>query len=140
MDMESSKITVSVTINAPISKVWEYYKSPEHNIIWNTGHPSWHTPHAEIDLREGGKFLFRMEARDGSAGFDFIGTYTKVVEHELIHFVMEDGREAEVIFRQDSDQVMLTEVFDPENMNSREIQQSGWQGILDNFKNYVENN
>lgn len=138
--MESSKITVSVNINATIEKVWDFYKGPEHNIIWNTGHPDWHTPISEIDLSVGGKFRHHMAAKDGSMAFDFIGEYYEVIPHSTIKYKMEDGRDCLVSFEAVGDSIEVTEIFEAESQNSVELQKSGWQGILNNFKSYCENN
>lgn len=135
-----STITVKATIEAPIEKVWEFWAVPEHITKWNQASDDWHTPRAENDLREGGTFVSRMEAKDGSAGFDFGGTYDEVKKHELIAYTMSDGRQVEIRFSEDGNATRVTETFDPEEANSREMQQSGWQAILDNFKKYAETN
>jgi uncharacterized protein YndB with AHSA1/START domain len=134
----TTKITVSTTINAPIEKVWEIFNGPEHNIIWNTGHPDWHTPKSTNDLRVGGQFVHTMAAKDGSLSFDFTGTYTEIKPLELINYEIIDGRKVSVIFEKTETGTKLTEKFDPENENSPELQQAGWQGILDNLKQYTE--
>ncbi len=131
-------ISVQATINAEVEKVWNLFNDPKAITEWSSGHPDWHTPCSENDLREGGKFKTRMEARDGSMGFDFEGTYTTVKENKLIEYTMGDGRKVKVVFEPAGDTVTLTETFDLENMNSEEMQRAGWQGILDNFKAYVE--
>ncbi len=131
-------ITVEATINAPIQKVWEFYNSPEHIMQWNSPSPDWHTTKAENDLQAEGKFLFRMEAKDGSGGFDFGGTYDEVVESNLIKYTMGDNRKVEIRMVEESGQTKVTVTFDPENENTPEFQKAGWQGILDNFKRYVE--
>jgi len=132
------KITVETTIRAPLENVWECFTKPEHITKWNAASEDWHSPRAENDLRTGGKFLYRMEAKDGSEGFDFTGTYNQVVPHERIVYTMDDGRKAEVHFAVEGDQTRVTTAFDPETMNTPEMQRSGWQAILDNFKKYVE--
>jgi len=131
-------ITVSAIVNAPVQKVWEYWTNPKHITRWNNASDEWHTPRAENDLRVGGKFLSRMEARDGSMGFDFIGKYSKVEPHRLIKYTLEDDRKVQVSFDPDGDRTTVTEVFDAEHENSVELQQTGWQAILDSFKKYVE--
>lgn len=134
-------ITVEADINAPIEKIWEFYNTPEHITKWNSPSNDWHTPKAENDLKTGGKFLYRMEAKDGSTGFDFGGTYTEVIENSLMKYTMDDGRKVVVEMSQENDnptKVVVT--FDPENENAPEFQKQGWQGILDNFKKYVESN
>lgn len=135
---EKTIITVEATINAPIEKVWECYTRPEHITQWNSASADWHTPRAENDLRVGGKFLSRMEAKDGSAGFDFWGIYDEVKENELIKYTMGDGRKAEVVFSPNNAYTKVMVNFEAENENSIEKQQGGWQAILDNFKKYVE--
>lgn len=131
-------ITIEVSIKAPLEKVWDLWTKPEHITKWNAASEDWHTPRAENDLRTGGKFSSRMEAKDGSMGFDFGGTYDEVKEHELIAYTMDDGRKVRVTFVPLSDYTLLTESFDPESENSREMQEAGWQSILDNFKKYAE--
>lgn len=131
-------ITVSAIINAGIDKVWTLFNDPKAITEWCTGHPDWHTPSSENDLRVGGKFKHRMEAKDGSMGFDFEGTYSAVNENKLIEYSIADGRKVKITFEQEGNAVKLTEVFEAENMNSEEMQRAGWQGILDNFKQYAE--
>lgn len=131
-------ITVQTIIDAPIEKVWKYYTEPEHIVQWNNASPDWHTPSAKNDVRTGGTFTFRMEARDGSAGFDFGGTYTEVKVNELIAYTMGDGRRVQVTFSGDNQSTKLVVMFDPETVNPIEMQRGGWQAILDNFKDYVE--
>ncbi len=133
-----SPITIETTVNAPIEKVWQYWTEPTHVMQWNNASDGWHTPSATNDLREGGIFTSRMEAKDGSMGFDFAGTYTKVVEHAQIDYTMGDGRKVSVTFDGHGGHTHVTETFDPESENSMEIQRAGWQSILDNFKKYTE--
>ncbi len=133
------RITVVATVNAPIETVWDCWTNPKHITKWNNASDDWHTPHAENDLRVGGKFLSRMESRDGSMGFDFVGTYEEVIEYKMIAYTMEDGRKVEISFvSEDGKTTKVTETFDPENENTLELQQTGWQAILDNFKKYAE--
>jgi uncharacterized protein YndB with AHSA1/START domain len=134
----AEKITVETTVQAPIEKVWQYYNEPSHIKEWATGSADWHTPRAENDLRVGGKFNTRMEAKDGSAGFDFVGTYTEVVPHQRIAYTMDDSRKVETTFAQKGDAVRITTAFDPENENPIDMQRTGWQTILDNFKKHIE--
>ena len=137
--MKNSKtITVEATVNAPVERVWEYWTSPEHITRWNNASEDWHTPHAENDLRKGGRFLSRMEARDGSVGFDFGGVYDQVKENELIEYTIDDGRKVRIEFSDDGDHATVTETFDPETTHPLEMQQGGWQAILDSFKKYTE--
>ncbi len=105
---------------------------------WNSASDDWHTPSATVDLREGGTFTSRMEAKDGSMGFEFGGTYTKIVNQQRIEYTMDDGRTVSAVFEEHNGHTHVTETFDPETENSREMQQQGWQTILDNFKNYAE--
>ncbi len=131
-------ITVETTVNAPIEKVWKVWSEPEHITKWATGSPDWHTPYAENDLRAGGKFLSRMEAKDGSAGFDFVGTYDEVQQHKTIAYTMSDGRKVKVTFTSTGKSVKIVETFEAETENPLELQRAGWQTILDNFKKHVE--
>ena len=135
-----NKITVEIMVNAPKEKVWEMFTAPLHVTKWNQASPDWHTPHGTNDLRVGGEFSYRMEAKDGSAGFDFGGIYIEVVENEKFAYSMSDGRKVEVIFKEEDGTTKVTEIFDPENENTPEMQKSGWQSILNSFKNYVESN
>lgn len=136
--VEKTIITVETTVNAPVAKVWECWTSPEHVTQWNNASDDWHTPHAENDLRVGGKFLSRMEAKDGSFGFDFIGLYEEVEENKSIVYTMEDGRKVAIAFISEGGSTEVTESFEAEEINSIELQQAGWQAILNNFKKYVE--
>ncbi len=139
--MESNtkkQITVQVVVDSSLENVWECWTTPEDIIHWNTALDSWHTPEAENDLREGGRFRYRMEAKDGSMGFDFSGTYDEIWFHHQIKYTMDDGRKVEVIFSFLGDATQIEETFEPENENPVEMQQEGWQAILDNFKKYVE--
>lgn len=132
------KITVETVVKAAPGKVWDAWNNPEDIKQWNSAHESWHTTRSEVDLREGGTFVSRMEARDGSAGFDFGGTYTRVVPGEVVEYRMSDGREVTVEFVQGADGVRVRETFDAESENPPEMQRQGWQAILDNFARYVE--
>jgi uncharacterized protein YndB with AHSA1/START domain len=136
--MENQKIIVEASVNAPMSKVWEHWTEPKHITQWNNASDDWHTPHAENDLIVGGKFLSRMEAKDGSFGFDFEGIYSEVIPFEKIRYGLEDGREVETIFTATGDTTTLTTTFDAENENPIDMQKGGWQAILNNFKKYVE--
>jgi uncharacterized protein YndB with AHSA1/START domain len=133
-------ITVESTIDAPKEKVWEYFTKPEHITKWNNASDDWFTPRAENDLRVGGNFVYRMEAKDGSFGFDFGGTYDEVKNNELIEYTIGDGRKVKINFSGDGNKTKVTENFEAENMNSTELQKTGWQAILDNFKKYTESN
>lgn len=138
MEPATRQVTVSTLVNAPLETVWEYWTKPEHIQNWNAASPDWHTPHATNDLRVGGKFQSRMEAKDKSAGFDFEGIYTEVMPQEKITYAMEDGRKVEVLFETTEEGVRVTETFDIEQLNSADMQRAGWQSILDNFKTYTE--
>lgn len=131
-------ITVERTVKAPIEDVWDSWTKPEHIVQWAFASDDWEAPHAENDVREGGKFLTRMQAKDGSSGFDFTGTYTAVHENKHIEYVMSDGRKVKVDFEPVPEGVRVVETFDPESENSLEMQRAGWQAILDNFAKYAE--
>ena len=131
------RITVETTVAAPIDRVWQAYTTPADIVKWNAASDDWHTTKATVDLREGGAFSSRMEAKDGSVGFDFAGTYTKIVPHERIEYAFGD-RKAEVEFLPGPNGVVVRVVFDGETTHSKEQQRSGWQAILDNFARYVE--
>ena len=133
-------ITVQTKINASLEKVWKFWTKPEHIKNWAFASPEWHAPAAENDLNVGGKFSTTMAAKDGSMSFDFGGEYTLVKQNEAINYIMDDGRSAEITFKETADGVEIIESFDPETQNPEEMQRGGWQAILDNFKNYVEKN
>lgn len=137
---EKTIINVQTVIDAPVEKVWKFWTTPEHIMHWNNANDDWHTPAAQNDLRTGGKFLYRMEAKDGSMGFDFAGVYKTVKVNDRIEYILGDGRKVRVDFMTVGLQTKVIETFEPEAVNSIEIQQSGWQAILDNFKKYVEEN
>jgi uncharacterized protein YndB with AHSA1/START domain len=131
-------VTVETIIKAPVEKVWRLWTEPNHIINWNNASDDWHSPRAENDLREGGRFLVRMEAKDGSFGFDFAGIYNKVRQNVLIDYTLDDGREVRVTFVSNGKLTTVKETFEAEQENSIEMQRTGWQAILINFKNYVE--
>lgn len=133
-------ITVSNTINAPVEKVWEYWTKPGHITQWNSASDDWHSPRSENDLRVGGNFVFRMEAKDGSFGFDFGGVYDAITPNEYIKYTLGDGREVEITFEADGNKTKVTESFEAESTNPIEMQKVGWQNILDKFKKYTEAN
>jgi uncharacterized protein YndB with AHSA1/START domain len=136
---EKKTITVQAVINAPVEQVWKLYTESEHVMKWNNASNDWHTPRAENDLKVGGKFLYRMEAKDGSSGFDFDGTYEQVKSNELIVYSISDGRKAEVMFTKDDNaRTRIATTFEAESTNPIEMQHDGWQAILNNFKKYVE--
>jgi uncharacterized protein YndB with AHSA1/START domain len=132
------KITVETLVKAPLDKVWDAWNNPEDIKQWNSAQEDWHTTESTVDLREGGKFLARMEAKDGSVGFDFEGTYTRVVPKQVIEYRMSDGREVTVELEERPGGVLVKETFDAETENTPELQRQGWQAILDNFGRYVE--
>jgi len=136
--MEKTIITVEVLVAAPVVKVWEYWTDPAHIIQWNNASDDWHTPRATNDLHVGGKFNYRMEAKDGSFGFDFEGTYTVVDLYQKIEYNIIDGREVKINFMQEGDLCKVVESFEAENQNSIELQRGGWQAIINNFKKHVE--
>jgi uncharacterized protein YndB with AHSA1/START domain len=131
------KITVEATVRAPIASVWKAYTSPEDIVQWNAASDDWHTTRSTVDLRPGGAFCSRMEAKDGSIGFDFEGTYTKVVPHSLIEYSF-GGRTAMVEFSEGAGGVLVRVSFDSEEIHSIEQQREGWQAILNRFKKHVE--
>jgi uncharacterized protein YndB with AHSA1/START domain len=132
------KITIETLVNADLNRVWRAWNDPEAIRQWNAASGDWHTPRASVDLREGGKFTSRMEAKDGSEGFDFEGTYTRIVPHQLIEYRMSDGREVRVEFKPEAGGVRVRETFDAETENPPELQRQGWQAILDNFVRHVK--
>jgi uncharacterized protein YndB with AHSA1/START domain len=136
--LKKETISIQTVIKAPLVKVWEFYTKPEHIRMWNNASKDWHTPKAENDLRVGGKFLSRMEAKDGSAGFDFTGIYDEVKENELISYTMDDGRSVTIRFEGILEGVKIIITFEAERDNSIEMQKKGWQAILNNFKKYIE--
>lgn len=134
----TTKITIATEIAAPVNQVWTAYNSPRHIVKWNCASPDWHSPWAKNELEPGGSFSYRMEAKDGSMGFDFEGVFQRVEPNEFLSYVMGDGREAEIVFEDKGKTTGVTVTFDAEQMNSEEMQREGWQSILDNFKKYVE--
>lgn len=136
--MAAKKIRIEVVVGASPEQVWECWTVPDHITKWNAASDDWHTPWATNDLRVGGAYRFRMEARDGSAGFDFGGTYTLVNPRERLRSRLEDGRHVDVRFLPEGSGVRIVEEFESEESNSPEVQRSGWQAILDNFRKYVE--
>lgn len=136
--IEKKILTVEHSIKAPVEKVWEFWSDPDHIVNWNNASDDWHSPRGENDLRKGGNFLFRMEAKDGSMGFDFGGVYDEVRTHEYIEYTLGDGRKVKIHFTPEEGGTSVVESFEAENTHSLEMQQGGWQAILDNFKKYVE--
>ena len=136
--MTYQKITVETTVAAPVSDVWKAYTTPEDITQWNFANDDWCCPKAEVDLRPGGKQVSRMEAKDGSMGFDFAGTFTEIEPHKSITLVLDDGRQSHTTFADDGGKTRVTTTFDAEAQNPVEMQRGGWQAILDNFKFYAE--
>ena len=132
------KITVETLVKSELNKVWDAWNDPADIKQWNTAQEDWHTTKSTVDLRDGGKFLSRMEAKDGSAGFDFEGTYTRIVPKDVIEYRMSDGREVKVEFVKRPGGILVKETFDAETENTPELQRHGWQAILDNFGRHVE--
>lgn len=133
-------IKIDITILAPVEKVWDYFNTPEHIVKWNFAHESWECPSSENDLRVGGKFKNRMEAKDGSFGFDFEGIYDSVELNKEITYTMGDGRQATTLFSEQDGKTHVTTTFDTETQNDPEFQKQGWQSILNSFVRYVESN
>lgn len=136
--MEKTIITIRTNIHAPVEKVWKLWTDPRHIVHWNNASDEWHTTKAENDLRAGGSFLFRMEAKDESAGFNFTGSYSKVELLRQIGYTLDDGRNVQIIFVPRGNITTVTESFEAEQENPPELQKAGWKAILDNFKKYVE--
>ena len=135
---EKTVLTVEGIVNAPVTKVWESWTKPEHIKQWCAASDDWHAPKAENDLRAGGNFSTRMEAKDGSFGFDFGGVYDAVDTNKYIEYTMGDGRNVKIWFTDQGDSTKVVESFEAENTHSLEMQQGGWQAIMDNFKKYTE--
>ncbi len=137
-EMSGKKITVAVDIDAPAEKAWRYFTEPAHIMQWNFASDDWECPRAENDVRVGGKLKSRMQAKDQSAGFEFVATYTRVEPFKRLDFTMGDGRTVQVEFAPTPGGTKVTETFEMESTHSEELQRSGWQAILDNFKKHVE--
>ena len=134
----AQNLTVSATIDAPVREVWEKWTLPQHITAWNQASDDWHCPRAENDLRQGGRYKARMEAKDGSMGFDFEAVYDAVVPYRQITYTLTDGRQCSTHFREAGEQTEVTTTFEAESTNPPEMQQQGWQAILNNFKKYAE--
>lgn len=132
------EVKISTTVQTPVDKLWEYWTEPRHITKWNYASEDWHCPYAENDLKEGGKFTYRMEAKDGSFGFDFGGIYDEVRWHEKIAYTLGDGRKVTTTFHDKGNATEVIVIFEAESSNPVEIQQQGWQAILNNFKKYAE--
>jgi uncharacterized protein YndB with AHSA1/START domain len=136
--MEKLLITVRSVINLSLPETWKIWTTPKDIVKWNHASDDWHTPKATNDLKEGGSFNFRMEARDGSFGFDFSGVYDIVIPNQKISYTITDGRKVEIFFEEKNNKVEITEMFEAESTNPVEMQRHGWQAILDSFKKYAE--
>lgn len=134
------EIKVSVTIQSSVKKVWDLFTDSNHIVNWNFANNDWHCPIAVNDLRVGGEFSYRMEAKSGEMGFDFGGIYDEIIEFQKIRYHLGDDRSVEVIFEEDGENTVLNEKFEAKDSNSAELQRQGWQAILNNFKSYVEKN
>lgn len=134
----NESIIVEALIQAPLEKVWHDYTDPRAIMAWNAASDDWHTTKVENDVRTGGAFMSRMEAKDGSVGFDFTGTYDEVIPQEKIAYTMTDGRNAVITFAPVDGAVKVVVTFDPETENPQDMQRAGWQAILDSFKKYCE--
>jgi uncharacterized protein YndB with AHSA1/START domain len=135
---KNKKIAVEILVKAPLEVVWRLWTTPEDIIHWNNASDDWHTPSAKNDLRAGGEFCFRMEAKDGSFGFDFRGVYDSVKAQESIAYTIGDGRKVEITFIGNGTETKIVETFETESQNPIEMQRNGWQAILNNFKKYTE--
>ena len=138
--MTRQKITISAEVEAKVKKVWDYWTEAGHIVNWNFASDDWQCPSAENDLRIGGKYSARMEAKDGSFGFDFVVVYDEIIDLQRISYTMEDGRQATTTFEDKGPTTIVTTKFDAEEQNPIDLQQAGWQSILNNFKKYCENN
>lgn len=134
-----SKIKINTIVKSDINKVWNCYNQAYHITQWNFAINEWHCPSAEIDFNPGGKYVARMEAKDGSFGFDFSATYDEIIPFEKIAYTLDDGRKVFTLFENTSEGISITTEFDAETMNPIDMQKAGWQAILNNFKRYVEN-
>ena len=131
-------LTVQVTVDAPVEKAWESFTNPDHIVKWNQASPDWHSPWSKNDLRVGGAFSTRMEAKDGSFGFEFGGIYDAVEINKYIEYTLGDGRKVTVTFSDEGSATKVVETFEAESTNPIEMQQGGWQAIMDSYKNYTE--
>lgn len=136
--IQKTIISVQTTVDAPVAVAWKKWTTPDDIIKWNAASDDWHTLWAENDLKPGGNFNYRMEARDGSMGFDFGGVYGNVVTNRIIDYTLGDGRSVHVAFTAEGNQTHIMETFEAETTNLRDMQKAGWQSILNNFKRYVE--
>ncbi|MEQ1625071.1 MAG: SRPBCC domain-containing protein [Sediminibacterium sp.] len=138
INQENNTITVEAIVDAPLKKVWECWTQPDHICQWNNASPDWHTPSATNDLQVGGEFHYLMAAKDGSFSFDFNGTYENILTESLIVYHIEGGRKVIINFKETGTGIQITETFEAEEVNSLDLQEMGWQSILNNFKQYTE--
>ena len=138
MTTEKTKITVQVIVNTKMKKAWDGWNNPKHIVNWCFASPDWHCPKAENDLQPGGNFVTRMEAKDGSFGFDFGGVYQEVENQKFISYIMDDGRAVSIEFSETADGILIRETFEAEDSNPIEMQRDGWQAIMNNYKTYTE--
>jgi uncharacterized protein YndB with AHSA1/START domain len=138
--MNFEKITINALVNANAKKTWDYYTQPQHITKWNFASDDWQCPSASNDMRVGGKYAARMEAKDGSFGFDFEAVYVEVKAGESFTYTLEDSRKVIVSFVSKNSDTEIVIIFDAETENSIDLQKQGWQSILNNFKKYTENN
>ncbi|MCL7988151.1 SRPBCC domain-containing protein [Sphingobacterium sp. lm-10] len=136
--MSTTAITISTTVNTTLEAAWNFYTNPEHIIYWNFASDDWTCPSATVDLQPGGEYKARMEAKDGTTGFDFEAVYTDVSAPDHLAYTITDGRKVNTHFSETAEGVLVTTIFDPEDIHEPEFQRAGWQAILDNFKNYAE--
>lgn len=136
--MTKQLITIQATVNAPVEKVWHCYNTPADIMQWNHASDDWHCPASNNDLRAGGRFSHTMAAKDGSFQFDFSGKYDDIIPHQSIAYTLDDGRMVKMLFKQKGNQTQIISEFEPEQSNPLDMQQAGWQAILNNFKQYVE--
>lgn len=134
----NQRITIQTSVKSDIQKVWDFWTKPKHITNWNFATDEWCCPKATNNLIVGGEFSWRMESKDGKMGFDFSGTYGKIIDKKLISYGMSDGRKVDIEFSQNGNEVSVSETFDAEGTNTEEQQRAGWQAILGNFKKYVE--
>jgi uncharacterized protein YndB with AHSA1/START domain len=138
--MNTKNITIDCVVKSSVQNVWNVYTEPRHIVNWNFASDDWHCPRVENDMKVGGKYLARMEAKDGSFGFDFQAVYDKVVLQQKLSYILEDGRKVTTLFEPLNDAVKVTTTFEAENQNPLDMQKAGWQSILNNFKKYTERN
>lgn len=135
---QAQEIQIQTVIQRPVAEVWRYWTEPEHIKAWNAASDDWHTTEATNDVQAGGRFSSHMAAKDGSVGFDFSGVYLEVILYEKLAYTIDDGRHVTILFTANGDETEVVETFEAESMNPPEMQQAGWQAILDRFKAYAE--